>query len=63
MSVHPATLLIAVGMLAALVSVVLDIGMPGLQQRVLLSLLLLWVSIVVYRLVRVANGRVAIPQP
>ena len=62
-AIHPATFLIAVGMLAALMSMVLDIGMPGLQQRVLLSLLLLWLSIVVHRLVRVANGRVAIPQP
>lgn len=62
-AIHPATFLIAIGMLAAFVSMVLDIGMPGLQQRVLLSLLLLWLSIVVHRLVRVANGRVAIPQP
>ena len=31
--IHPATFLIALGMLAALVSMVLDIGMPGLQQR------------------------------
>jgi hypothetical membrane protein len=61
-AIHPATFLIAIGMLGALVSMVLDIGMPGLQQRVLLSLLLLWLSIVVQRLVRVANSRVAIPQ-
>ena len=58
-AIHPATFLIAIGMLGALLSMVLDIGMPGLQQRVLLSLLLLWLSIVVHRLVRVANGRVA----
>jgi len=61
-SIHLATFLIAVGMLAALVSMILDIGMPGLQQRVLLSLLLLWLSIVVHRLVLVAAGRVAVSQ-
>ena len=55
--IHPATFLIAVGMFAAVVSMVVDIGMPGLQQRAFLSLLLLWLSIVVHRLVRVTAGR------
>ena len=41
-----AAILMAVGMLAALLSVILDVGMPGLQQRVFLSLLLLWISLV-----------------
>ena len=47
------TALIAFGMLAALLSVIVDIGMPGLQQRAFLSLLLLWLSVVVHHLVRV----------
>ena len=51
--IHPATSLIAVGMLAAVVSMIVDVGMPGLQQRAFLLLLLLWLSIVVHRLVRV----------
>ena len=51
-SIHPVTLLIAVGMFAALVSMVVDVGMPGLQQRAFLILLLLWLSIVAHSLVR-----------
>jgi hypothetical membrane protein len=54
--IHPATFLIAVGMFAAVVSMIVDVGMPGLQQRAFLSLLLLWLSIVVHRLVRVTAG-------
>lgn len=54
--IHPATFLIAVGMFAAVVSMILDVGMPGLQQRAFLVLLLLWLSIVVHRLVRVTAG-------
>ena len=45
--IHPATFLIAVGMFAAVVSMIVDVGMPGLQQRAFLFLLLLWLSIVV----------------
>ena len=59
--IHPATFLIAVGMFAALVSMVLDVGMPGLQQRALLCLLLLWLSIVIHRLVRVTADLVQQP--
>jgi hypothetical membrane protein len=44
---------IAVGMLAALLSIIVDIGMPGLQQRAFLFLLLLWLSVVVHHSVRV----------
>ena len=55
-AIHPATFLIAVGMFAALVSMIVDIGMPGLQQRALLSLLLLWLSIVIHSLVGVTAG-------
>jgi hypothetical membrane protein len=54
--IHPATFLIAVGMFAAVVSMFADVGMPGLQQRAFLSLLLLWLSIVVQRLVRGTAG-------
>jgi hypothetical membrane protein len=48
-------LLIALGMLAAFLSMVADVGMPGLQQRAFLFLFLLWLSIVVHRLVRVTT--------
>ena len=53
--IHPATFLIAVGMFAAVVSMILDVGMPGLQQRAFFCLLLLWLSIVIHSLVRVAG--------
>ena len=59
--IHPATFLIALGMFAAVVSMILDVGMPGLQQRAFLSLLLLWLSIVVHSLVRVTAGLVQQP--
>jgi MFS family permease len=45
--------LIALGMFTALLSMVIDVGMPGLQQRIFLSLVLLWLAIVAHRLVRV----------
>jgi len=47
------TLLIALGIFTALLSMVIDVGMPGLQQRIFLSLVLLWLAIVAHRLVRV----------
>jgi hypothetical protein len=47
------TLLIALGMFTAFLSMVIDVGMPGLQQRIFLSLVLLWLAIVAHRLVRV----------
>ena len=50
------TLLIALGMLVALLSLIVDVGLPGLQQRAFLFLLLVWLSIVVHRLVRVTIG-------
>ena len=59
--IHPATFLIAVGMFAAVVSMIVDVGMPGLQQRALLCLLLLWLSIVIHGLVRVTAGLVEQP--
>jgi hypothetical membrane protein len=57
-AVYPAAFLISIGMFAALLSMVTDIGMPGLQQRALLFLLLLWLSSVAHRLVRVTAGRI-----
>jgi hypothetical membrane protein len=51
-AIHSAAALISVGMLAALVSIIVDVGMPGLQQRAFLLLLLAWLSIVAHRLVR-----------
>jgi hypothetical membrane protein len=52
-TIYPVAFLIAVGMFAAFVSIVVDIGMPGLQQRAFLFLLLSWLSIVAHSLVRV----------
>jgi hypothetical membrane protein len=50
---YPAAFVISIGMFGAVASMFLDIGMPGLQQRAFLFLLLLWLSIVVHRLVQV----------
>jgi hypothetical protein len=50
------TLLIALGMFTAFLSMVIDVGMPGLQQRIFLSLVLLWLCVVVRRLVRVTRA-------
>jgi hypothetical protein len=47
------TLVIALGMFTAFLSIVIDVGMPGLQQRIFLSLVLLWLAIVAHQLVRV----------
>ena len=44
--IHRLMLLIALGMLVALASIIVDVGMPGLQQRVFLGLVLLWLSVV-----------------
>jgi hypothetical membrane protein len=54
--IHPASVVIALGMFAAVVSMVVDVGMPGLQQRAFFCLLLSWLAIVVHRLVRVVTG-------
>jgi hypothetical membrane protein len=54
--IHRITLLIALGMLVAFLSIVVDVGMPGLQQRVFLGLVLLWLSVVVRRLVQLTRG-------
>jgi len=55
--IHAVTLSIGVGMFAALGSMTVDVGMPGLQQRAFLLLLLLWLSIVIHRLVVVTSCR------
>jgi hypothetical membrane protein len=57
-TIYPATLLIALGMLAAFLSALMNVGMPGLVQRAFLCLFLLWLSIVVHRLVRVTTAAV-----
>jgi hypothetical membrane protein len=54
--IHPVTILIAVGMFAALVSMMIDVGMPGLQQRAFFVLLLVWLSIVAHSFVRATAG-------
>ena len=48
--------LIGLGMLATFLSMVVDVGMPGLQQRIFIFLFLVWLSIVVHRLVRVTGA-------
>lgn len=52
-TIYRTTLFISLGMLAGLLSILADIGMPGLQQRAFLCLFLLWLSVVVHRLVRI----------
>ena len=54
--IYLATLFIALALLALFLSMVADVGMPGLQQRAFLFLFLLWLSIVIYRFVRVRSG-------
>lgn len=55
-TIYRATLFIALGMLAAFLSMVADVGMPGLRQRAFLFLFLLWLSIVTHRFVQVRTG-------
>jgi hypothetical membrane protein len=55
-TIYPATLLIALGILAAYLSILARIGMPGLQQRAFLCLFLLWLSVVVRRVVHVRES-------
>jgi hypothetical membrane protein len=54
-AIYRPTLVIALGMLAAFVSMVADVGMPGLQQRAFIFLLLVWLSIVIHS-IRVRAG-------
>jgi hypothetical membrane protein len=53
--IYRSTLLIALAMFAALLSVIAPVGLPGLQQRAFLFLFLLWLSVVAHRLVRVTQ--------
>jgi len=55
-AIGAAVSVIAVVLLVALLSIILDVGMPGLQQRVFLFLLLVWLSIIVDRMARMAPG-------
>ena len=48
-------------MFAAVVSMIIEVGMPGLQQRAFLSLLLLWLSIVIHTEARVTASLVQGP--
>ena len=50
-------LFIALGMLVLFLSMVADVGMPGLQQRVFIFLFLLWLTIVVHISVRGMQNR------
>lgn len=56
-SIHRVTFLIALGMLVALLSIIMAVGLPGLQQRAFLGLVLLWLSVVVHRLVRLTGSK------
>jgi hypothetical membrane protein len=62
-AIYPAAFLISIGMFSAVVSMFADIGMPGLQQRAFLFLLLLWLCLVVETLVRQDSGTVRQPSP
>jgi hypothetical membrane protein len=55
-TIYRPTLFIALGILALFLSMVADVGMPGLQQRAFIFLFLLWLSIVIHRFVRVRAG-------
>jgi hypothetical membrane protein len=52
-TIHRAGLFIGLAILAVLFLMVVDVGIPGLQQRVFIFLFLLWLSIVIHRCVRV----------
>lgn len=54
--IYRATFFIALAMLVAFLSMIADVGMPGLQQRAFILLLLLWLSIVIHRSVLVRAG-------
>lgn len=58
-SLFPVLLMIALGMLIALGSMILDVGMPGLQQRIFLFLVLVWLSLVAHRLAQRRRTQIA----
>jgi hypothetical membrane protein len=55
-AIHVASVSLALGMLAALVPMVADVGVPGLLQRAFLFLFLVWLSVVAQQLVRASKG-------
>ena len=55
-NIYRVTLLIAIGLLAAFLSIAADVGMPGLQQRVFIFLFLLWLAIVFHGSVRIMSA-------
>jgi hypothetical membrane protein len=55
-SIYKATLVIALGMLAAFFSLAADVGMPGLQQRAFIFLFLSWLALVIHQFVRVTKS-------
>lgn len=61
--IYSAAFLISIGMFGAVVSMFADIGMPGLQQRAFLFLLLLWLCLVVETLVRRGSRPGGRPHP
>ena len=61
--IYPAAFLIAIGMFSAVASMFADIGMPGLQQRAFLFLLLSWLCLVVDTLVKQHNETIRQPSP
>jgi hypothetical protein len=56
---HRGTFLMSVGMLAALLSMIANVGWPGLQQRGFLVLFLTWLCVVANRLAAIAAGGIS----
>jgi hypothetical protein len=57
--IHRGTVLMSLGMLAALLSMIGNVGWPGLQQRAFLVLFLTWLCVVANRLVTIRAGGVS----
>jgi hypothetical membrane protein len=55
--IFPLALLIALVMLAAFLLMAGEIGMPGVEQRVFIFLLLVWLSIAIHRFARLRTAR------
>jgi hypothetical membrane protein len=53
---HRGTVVMSVGMLAALLSMIANVGWPGLQQRAFLVLFLTWLCVVAHRLATITAG-------
>ena len=50
------SLLIGLAMLTAFLSIVVNVGMPGLQQRIFLGLFLLWLVVIAHWLARIRDS-------